>query len=383
MSIEEHSIDALTTKPAGNPQKVPPQDNIQQIRWYTFLRSPLWICLLLAVIIRVWLIARTHGVIDGDEVLVGVQAEHILRGELPIYFYGQPYMGSLEAYLVAILIAIAGPSAWTLRGEPILLSLVLVWLTWKLAAALADAAQLPPYAKRTFMTIAALLAAIPPLYDGILELRTYGGYIETFILMLLLLLSALQLTRRWHAGASRRELIWRSAGIGFIVGLGFWIYPLIISAVIAAALWIIGDRIFEVIKLRQKIAATPRHYILVTLKGLLTTLVAIPASLVGFAPALVWGATHQWQNITYVLGLGVSSNRYASIASVTKAYSTCVAPRVISGAVPKEDPLLATLHSPLLIVGIVCLLITITFVALSFLEAHPVLLRTRQLAGLP
>src|SRR2546427_247871 len=92
---------------------------------FIILRSgypPLWICLLLAVIIRVWLVARTHGVIDGDEVLVGVQAEHILRGELPIYFYGQPYMGSLEAYLVAILIAIAGPSAWTLRGEPILLS---------------------------------------------------------------------------------------------------------------------------------------------------------------------------------------------------------------------------------------------------------------------
>src|SRR5713101_8726010 len=225
MSIEEHSIDALTTKPAGNPQKVPPQDNIQQIRWYTFLRSPLWICLLLAVIIRVWLVARTNGVIDGDEVLVGVQAEHILRGELPIYFYGQPYMGSLEAYLVALFVAIGGPSAWTLRAEPVLLSLVVVWLTWKLAAALAGAAPLPSYARLAFMTVAASIAAIPPLYDGILELRTYGGYIETFILMLLLLLSALQLTRRWHEGASRREITLRWAGIGFIAGLGFWIYP--------------------------------------------------------------------------------------------------------------------------------------------------------------
>src|SRR6266567_1182451 len=265
-----------------------------------------------------------------------------------------------------------------------------IWLAWKLAAALADLAQLPAYAKRSFMTITALLAAIPPLYDGILELRTYGGYSETFILMLLLLLSALQLTRRWHAGASQRELTWRWAGIGFIVGLGSWIYPLIISAVIAAALWIIGDRVAGFVSSvsgpgTREGPTTPHLPPRATTfrPTLHPILAAIPASLVGFFPALLWGATHQWQNIIYVLGLGVSANRYASITSVTKAYITCVAPRVISGAVPKEEPLLATLHSPLLIVGIVCLLITITFVAVSFLEAHPVLLRTRQLTGLP
>ena len=385
MSIEEHSIGALTTEPRQQLQGVPPQGNPRhpQKRWYTFLRSPLWICLLLAIIIRVWLVARTHGVIDGDEVLVGVQAEHILHGEFPVYFYGQPYMGSLEAYLVAILIAIGGPSVWTLRGEPILLSLVVVWLTWKLAAAFADAAQLPPYAKRTFMTIAALLAAIPPLYDGILELRTYGGYIETFILMLLLLLSALQLTRRWHAGASQRELALRWAGIGFIIGLGFWIFPLIISAILAAAIWIISDRIVAAIKLKQQIAAAPRRYAIATLKGLGFAALAIPTSLIGFAPALYWGATHQWQNITYLLGLGISTHRYASIRSVTRAYVTCVAPRVISGAIPKESSLLATIHSPLLVLGLLSILATAALVAIAFLSQHPSLLRLQRLATLP
>ncbi len=385
MSIEEHSIGALNTEPRQQLQGVPPQDNPRhpQKRWYTFLRSPLWICLLLAIIIRIWLVARTHGVIDGDEVLVGVQAEHILHGEFPVYFYGQPYMGSLEAYLVAILIAIGGPSMWTLRGEPILLSLVVVWLTWKLAAAFADAARLPPYGKRTFMTIAALLAAIPPLYDGILELRTYGGYIETFILMLLLLLSALQLTRRWHAGASQRELALRWAGIGFIIGLGFWIYPLIISAVLAAAIWIACDRIVAAIKLRQQIAAAPGSYAIATLKGLGLAALAIPTSLIGFAPALYWGATHQWQNITYLLGLGISTHRYASIRSVARAYVTCVAPRVISGAIPKESSLLATFHSFLLVLGLLSILATAALVAIAFLSQHPSLLRLQRLATLP
>jgi hypothetical protein len=353
--------------------------------WIGLLRSPLWLCLLLALGIRVWLVVRTHGVIDGDESLVGIQAEHILRGELPIYFYGQPYLGSLEAYLIAIIFAITGPSVWTLRIEPMLLSLVVVWLTWRLAGALADVAQLPLYAKRTFMIVAALLAAIPPLYDGVIELRTFGGFIETFILMLLLLLSALRLTRRWQAGASRRELAWRWAGIGFIVGLGFWIYPLIISAVIAAAIWIVWYCLTTIAKSRQQGSSTLRQSIVETLAGLLPALAAIPACLIGFAPALYWGATNQWQNISYVLGLGggTSVDRLSTIRKVTRLYLTCVAPRVISGAVPKEDALLSILHSPLLVVGTLCIFATAVLVVLSFLSPYPFLMRVRQLSGLP
>src|SRR5215470_6630021 len=153
MRIEERSDQVLTPEPSHAPGVT--QQYLKH--WIRSLRSPLWLCLLLALAVRIWLVVHTHGTIDGDESLVGVQAEHILRGELPIYFYGQPYLGSLETYLIAILFAIAGPSVWTLRAEPILLSLVLVWLTWRLAAALADLASLSSYAKHTFMIVAALL----------------------------------------------------------------------------------------------------------------------------------------------------------------------------------------------------------------------------------
>ena len=68
--------------------------------WLRFLRSPLMVCLLLVVIARVWLIVHTNGVIAGDEAEVGLQAEHILHGEHPIYYYGQPYMGSLQMYFI-------------------------------------------------------------------------------------------------------------------------------------------------------------------------------------------------------------------------------------------------------------------------------------------
>src|SRR5580765_1667661 len=130
--------------------------------WVGSLRSPVWLCLLLALCVRVWLVIHTRGFMDTDEALLGVQAQHILQGERPIYYYGQPYMGSLEAYLVAMVFALAGSSVWTLRIVPMVLSLVVVWLTWCLAGALADSAKLSSGAKRWFMTVAALLATLPP-----------------------------------------------------------------------------------------------------------------------------------------------------------------------------------------------------------------------------
>ena len=194
-------------------------------------------CLLLAVTVRIWLIIHTHGVIAGDEAMVGIQAEHILRGEHPLYYYSQPYLGSLEAYFLAITFAIVGPSVAALRATAMIVSLALVYLTWKFAGTLADEAQLSLLARRNFRTIATLVAALPPLYDAVLETRTMG-YTEAFVIMLWLLFSAFRLTKRWQAGAPTRELALRWAGIGFLCGLGFWADPLVVYAVAAIGLWI-------------------------------------------------------------------------------------------------------------------------------------------------
>src|SRR5437870_7275744 len=117
MSIEEKNLEVI-------PEEQKPFTHKKLYHWWaTVLRSPLWLCLLLALLIRIWLIYHTHGLIDGDEAMIGIQAEHILRGEHPIYFYGQAYMGSLEAYVMAVLFALGGASVWMLRAEPTLLSL--------------------------------------------------------------------------------------------------------------------------------------------------------------------------------------------------------------------------------------------------------------------
>lgn len=412
MSIKDLNAPQSKVKLSGPLPELPLQDDAQKpVAWFKRWPAsrkgpitpgpsylPLLFCLLIALLVRGWLVIHTQGFIDGDEALVGIQAEHILRGELPIYFYNQPYMGSLEAYIMAAIFAIAGPSVWALRAEPILLSLVVVWLTWKLASALADTAHLPLYAKQWFMTIAALLAAIPPLYDTVLELRMLGGYIEVFILMLLLLLTVLKLTTRRAAGASRRELAWRWAVIGFIAGFGFWVNPLITYGILAAALWLAWDRV-KAWKQPRKTMNTDRRNVRAGLAPALNTIISpalasIPACIVGLAPALYWGAMNQWQNFTYVLQLSGNASidplvqaRYPTrpdlFLGLTHLYTTCLGPRIIGGALPGENPLLRPLQTPTLVLGGLSILVIIALVALSFVRPHPLLLRVRRLAALP
>src|SRR5258708_5414913 len=181
---------------------------------------------------RVWIIVHTYGVMAGDELEVGLQAEHILRGELPLYYFGQAYLGSLDAYLAALIFRFTGPAVWAMRLEMIPMSLLLVYLTWRFAAILAETAHLSARLKTIFMTIAALVAAFPPLYDMIMELRL-GGYMGAFVIMLWLLFCAFRLTQRWGQQASWRELALRWVGICLLVGLGLWIDPLIMYATAA------------------------------------------------------------------------------------------------------------------------------------------------------
>ena len=350
----------------------------------SWLLSPLWLCLLVALMIRVWFALRTHGTLDGDEALLGIQAEHILRGERPIYFYGIPYFGSLEAYVAALFFAILGPTVAALRAETTGFALVLVCVTWWLASLLARAAQLPLYARRWFTTVAALLAALPPLYDGIVELRTGGGWIESFVIMLLLLVSVYRLTTRRHEGVSNRELALRWAGVGFLVGFGMWIYPLVTVAILASALWIIFDRVAEVSK-RVRASEPVISASVQALRDLPLVVTALPTCVLGFTPGIIWGAANHWANITYLfsLGGGWTGQRLHTVARVATRYTACVAPRVIGGATPREGVFLTAVHFPLLLIGVLCTLGTATLVVGSFRWQHPLLLRVRSLAALP
>lgn len=376
--------------------------------WFAWLKSPLLFCLLFALVTRLWLIYHSHGLIDGDEAQIGIQALHILKGERPIYFYGQPYMGSLAAYILAVIFAIADTSVWTLRSESLLLSLLLVWLTWKLASALATSAGLTPSMRRWFMTISTFIAALPPLYDAVLEMRVWGGYIETFAFSLLLLYLALRLTQRWKQGRGMLEFAVRWMGIGFIIGLGLWVDALIVIPTFVVALWIGGYCIIMLLQGRGRPQANFWPIVRPLLQGLLPSICAIPAALVSFAPALYWGKHHDWVNIDYLIHPGenvamppaVLQKYPTSLSQINGAFYnfiTCDAPRVISGITPNipiqqykslrmmihPNSLDILFYDLTLIILSLCVFFVTVLVVFSFINKNLLLLSVRRLLLLP
>ena len=280
--------------------------------------------------------------------MVGIQAEHILRGDFPTYFSGQVYMGSLETYLIAGLFRLFGPSPWAMRAVPILLSLLLVYLTWRLAYAL-----LPHGSRATSLLagLAALFAAVPPLYDAVTELRTWGGQIEVYVIILALLLATVELAQRLRAGAGVVELTRRWAVWGFLAGLGIWVNPLIVYGLITAIVWLALpylQRAFPGLRawLRRDVdpgvsGATPT----VQRTSAATLLAVIPGLLVGGLPAWIYALQHNAENLLVYVNSPAASpainsegfqGRLALGAAITAHYAGCIAPQALNGAMPAE-----------------------------------------------
>jgi len=91
-----------------------------------------------------------------DEATVGIAGLALLHGQLPVYFFGQPFMGTLgDAYLAAPLYVLAGASARTVEAAGVLASLGWLALVIRLAGDVFG----PRAAAFT-----ALLLVVPPNY---------------------------------------------------------------------------------------------------------------------------------------------------------------------------------------------------------------------------
>ena len=64
--------------------------------------------ILFAIALKVYVSPVDITPFNADEAIVALMARHINQGNIPIFFYGQSYMGSLDAILVAIGFRIFG-----------------------------------------------------------------------------------------------------------------------------------------------------------------------------------------------------------------------------------------------------------------------------------
>ncbi|MFC5922435.1 hypothetical protein [Micromonospora vulcania] len=168
---------------------------------------------------------------NSDEATMGLAALHIARGQdFPIWFYGQQYMGTLEAYLAAPVFALTGgPSLLGLRLPVLALYALFLLLTWRLTLRLTG--------DRWFGLLVVALLALGS--DRVVknQLIAGGGYPEMNAAGVALALLAVDLA----AGRPGRRLA-RWAAWGFLAGLLVWVDPLVLPYVAAIGAVLLGFR---------------------------------------------------------------------------------------------------------------------------------------------
>ncbi len=148
---------------------------------------------------------------NADEAVVALMAKHILLGERPLFFYGQAYMGSLDAVLVAGGFALFGPQVWIVRAVQALLYAGTMILWFKFCE--------EGFGSATVARIAVLFLAIPPVFAVLYTTISLGGYGEALLFGSLSMFLAMQIL---HGKANPA----RWFGLGLSTGIGFWSFPL-------------------------------------------------------------------------------------------------------------------------------------------------------------
>jgi 4-amino-4-deoxy-L-arabinose transferase-like glycosyltransferase len=171
---------------------------------------------------RLILSANDWPLTESDEGTMGLEAIHIaFRGEHPIFFYGQNYMGVIEAYLGAAFFRLFGVSVFSLRLGMILLFTLFLVAIYSLTSLL--------YRKKLAIMILLLVSfGNPPIVQS--ELLAVGGTVEVLLFgtLSLLLASWLAFTA---GGEQRHRQGWRRLAAygcwGLVVGLGLWSHILV------------------------------------------------------------------------------------------------------------------------------------------------------------
>lgn len=199
------------------------------------MKLPEWSWLLLALVLA----AGLKGVLlwadslpfNADEAVVALMARHIALGRgFPVFFYGQAYMGSLDALLVALGFRLFGEQIWVIRAVQTLLYLGTIGVTFAIARHIY--ADTPQVARWT-----AFLLAVPTVNVTLYTTVSLGGYGEALLLGCLAVWGALVLRTRLLRAAPIPFwgwLLW-----GAVIGLGFWAFALSLVFALPAGIYVL------------------------------------------------------------------------------------------------------------------------------------------------
>jgi 4-amino-4-deoxy-L-arabinose transferase-like glycosyltransferase len=261
-------------------------------RWPTLLFG---VALLIAAGLKFGLLMLNRVPFNADEAIVALMARHILQGERPIFFYGQAYMGSLDAFLVAVGFRLLGENVWVIRLVQALLYLGTLVTT----AVLGRRA----FASKRVAALAVFLLAVPSVNVSLYTTVSLGGYGEALLIGNLILLVTLQIERAWNTRSQIR--LWAAVGLwGLLVGLGLWTFGLTLIYSLPAGLFLLIVLVLPAIRRRH----THLFWALIIL--------AIAGFLVGASAWLVYASQHGLRQLLFELsGSAIANAEAGSFAS--------------------------------------------------------------------
>ena len=198
------------------------------------VRRGLPIALIVAAMIglKVAILAAGALPFNGDEAIVALMARHILNGARPAFFYGQAYLGSLDAWLVAIAFSTFGQSVVAIRIVQIALFAGTLITTYRVAIRLG----LDVWASRW----AVLWMALPPTLLTLYTTATLGGYGETLLFGNILILIALSISAPTEQRPNAHWTQFMRWGLlGCMAGFAFWSFGLILVYLIPLSIWLL------------------------------------------------------------------------------------------------------------------------------------------------
>ncbi|MCL5269716.1 MAG: hypothetical protein M1457_03995 [bacterium] len=187
--------------------------------------------LLGVVILRAWLFATGRVVLDADECYLAIQGLDILKGAPQIFYYGQNYMGCVEAYVFALFRLLIGSSTpLTVQAQATVEALVFLVTAYL-------------FVRRFFGRQAAwatlLLLAFPPNMLAV-WLGKVRGYLPWLILGNVIFYVLFDLHESPQTDRTRGKFLL----LGALLGFAWWVNPLAIDyCVTVAALLVLVPRL--------------------------------------------------------------------------------------------------------------------------------------------
>ena len=241
------------------------------------LKTKGWITV--AVLFAVALLIRSGRLLATDlapdAAVSGVMSYAVLGGEFPLFFYGQKFMGSLDAFLSAPLYLLLGPSTLTVNLLPWMLSLGTLWLVFLILGRLLH----PP---GTWMGL--LFLAVPTAFSLFCLTDGKSFYHLALFFSALLMWVTLELDRCKTSESFFFHLTW-----GVLAGLAFWTNFLSVTLIGACGVYLLFR-----IKLRRLL---PSWFWLAT-GGILGALPLVVFALFREAPGVGWVQPGSAYNLT-------------------------------------------------------------------------------------